>query len=145
MLIQERLRCENACAVLHRHDCSVYVPVFSGHEPQMWKISWQFLRRWYEDAKRAVDFVRRRISHGGAFGLSMGGIMATKLATRHLVEYAGTFCSPVSLGILSCQDCFKVFMMAEGVCKWDDHLMKLGGKTSKTIALHSIFFKYVAS
>ena len=87
-----------------------YVPVFSGHgTPDVEDILASSPEAWYEDAKRAVDFVRGEGFHTvAAFGLSMGGIMATKLATEHLVEYAGTFVRQYLLGILSCQDCFKV-------------------------------------
>ena len=78
---------------LHRHDYAVYVPVFSGHgTPDVEDILASSPEAWYEDAKCAVDFVRGEGYHTvSAFGLSMGGIMATKLATEHLVEYAGTF------------------------------------------------------
>ena len=41
----------------------------------------------------------------------MGGIMATKLATEHLVEYAGTFCSPVSSGNPQLPGLLQSFMM----------------------------------
>ena len=73
---------------LHRHDYAVYVPVFSGHgTPDVEDILASSPEAWYEDAKRAVDFVRGEGFHTvAAFGLSMGGIMATKLATEHLVE-----------------------------------------------------------
>lgn len=85
---------------LYRHDYAVYVPIFSGHgTPDVEDILASSPEAWYEDAIRAVNFVRGEGFHTVAvFGLSMGGIMATKLATEHLVEYAGTFCSPVSVG-----------------------------------------------
>ena len=69
---------------LHRHDYAVYVPVFSGHgTPDVEDILASSPEAWYEDAKRAVDFVRGEGFHTvAAFGLSMGGIMATKLATE---------------------------------------------------------------
>ena len=98
---------------LHRHDYAVYVPVFSGHgTPDVEDILASSPEAWYEDAKRAVDFVRGEGFHTvAAFGLSMGGIMATKLATEHLVEYAGTFCSPVSSGNPQLPGLFQSFMM----------------------------------
>ena len=117
-LYRNACRCENACAVLHRHDYAVYVPVFSGHgTPDVEDILASSPEAWYEDAKRAVDFVRGEGFHTvAAFGLSMGGIMATKLATEHLVEYAGTFCSPVSSGNPQLPGLFQSFMMyCEGV------------------------------
>lgn len=85
---------------LYRLDYAVYVPIFSGHgTPDVEDILASSPEAWYEDAIRAVNFVRGEGFHTVAvFGLSMGGIMATKLATEHLVEYAGTFCSPVSVG-----------------------------------------------
>ena len=98
---------------LYRHDYAVYVPVFSGHgTPDVEDILASSPEAWYKDAKHAVDFVRGEGFHTvAAFGLSMGGIMATKLATEHLVEYAGTFCSPVSSGNPQLPGLFQSFMM----------------------------------
>lgn len=83
---------------LHRQGYNVYVPVFSGHEHGVVEeVLASSPTVWWEDAKRAVEWVRARgYQTVAAFGLSMGGIMAAGLAVHQLVEMAGTFCSPVS-------------------------------------------------
>ena len=50
---------ENACAVFYIvMIMQSMFQYFLAMELQMWKISWQVLLSWYEDAKSAVDFVR---------------------------------------------------------------------------------------
>ncbi len=97
---------------LHRHDYTVYVPMFRGHEHSFAKeILKETPENWYEDAKQAVQFVRSQgYSTIAALGLSMGGIMAAALATDQLVEIAGTFCSPVSTRNAQLPDLLKSFM-----------------------------------
>ena len=79
---------------LHRHDYAVYVPVFSGHgTPDVDDILNNSPKKWYEDAKKAIEFVKNSgFNTIASFGLSMGGIMATKAATEQLLYYAGNFC-----------------------------------------------------
>lgn len=83
---------------LHRNGYAVYVPVFRGHENgNVCEILKQNPQNWWQDAKDAVRKVKEAgYSTVAAFGLSMGGIMATGLVEKQLVEIAGTFCSPVS-------------------------------------------------
>ena len=98
---------------LHRHDYAVYVPVFSGHgTPDVDDILNNSPKKWYEDAKKAIEFVKNSgFKTIAAFGLSMGGIMATKAATEQLVDYAGTFCSPISVRNPQLPGLLKSFMM----------------------------------
>ncbi len=67
---------------------------------------------WYEDANvLSTLFAREKRFHTvAAFGLSMG-YYGDKLATKHLVEYAGTFVRQYLLGNPRCQAVFQVFMM----------------------------------
>ena len=106
---------------LHRHDYAVYVPVFSGHgTPDVDDILNNSPKKWYEDAKKAIEFVKNSgFNTIASFGLSMGGIMATKAATEQLVDYAGTFCSPISVRNPQLPGVLKSFMMyAQAELQW---------------------------
>lgn len=83
---------------LEKENYTVYAPLFKGHgttEPEA--ILDTSPKDWIEDAKEAIQFLREK-GHKeiAVFGLSMGGIIATKmLVDKEPVIAGGTFCAPV--------------------------------------------------
>ncbi|MGX4686380.1 alpha/beta hydrolase [Vagococcus sp. JNUCC 83] len=84
---------------LEREGFSVYCPMFSGHgtmEPM--DILDQTADTWWQDAKRAVEFLKEEGHEKIAvFGLSMGGLFAMKLIETfpEMFVGGGTFSSPL--------------------------------------------------
>lgn len=82
---------------LHRADYTVYAPTFKGHgtsDPD--DILNARPSDWVNDGKEALQFLRDKgYEEIGAFGLSLGGTMATRLLLDEPVIAGGTFCSPV--------------------------------------------------
>lgn len=83
---------------LEKENYTVYAPLFRGHgtkDPE--DILDTSPRDWIEDAKEAIQFLREKgYKEIAIFGLSMGGVIATKmLIDRESVLAGGTFCSPV--------------------------------------------------
>ncbi|MGM0215129.1 alpha/beta hydrolase [Enterococcus sp. AZ109] len=85
---------------LEKLDYTVYAPKYSGHgtnDPL--DILTQKPIIWWEETKKALSFLQE---HGyeqiAVFGLSMGGIFATRLLTEQMPEVVGGgfFCSPIS-------------------------------------------------
>lgn len=75
----------------------VYLPLFKGHGGSLDQLFAAGPQDWWQDALEAYDFVKGQgYDKIAAMGLSMGGILATKLATQGLPALAGTFCSPVT-------------------------------------------------
>lgn len=82
---------------LHKKGYSVYAPLFKGHgQSDMRTLLSYDAMDWYDDARNAVQWLKDKgYTKIIALGLSMGGIMATRLAADRIVDGAGTFCSPV--------------------------------------------------
>lgn len=84
---------------VEREGFSVYCPMFTGHgtmEPM--DILDQTANVWWEDAKRAVEFLKEEGHEKIAvFGLSMGGLFAMKLIETYPDTFVGggTFSSPL--------------------------------------------------
>lgn len=81
---------------LERENYTVYSPTFSGHgthDPEdILEVS---PKDWIEDAKKALQFLREEgYQEVAAFGLSLGGIIATKLMLDENLLASGTFSSP---------------------------------------------------
>ncbi|WP_137597791.1 alpha/beta hydrolase [Paucilactobacillus kaifaensis] len=84
---------------LEKDDYSVYAPILTGHatdDPQ------DILRlgspqQWWQDTKEAIGYVRSQgYNQIAIFGLSLGGIFATKALEEELgLVGGGTFSSPV--------------------------------------------------
>lgn len=86
------------CRFLEKANYTVYAPMFSGHgtlNPE--DILHQDATTWWKDAKEALEFLKANGFHEIAvFGLSMGGIFATRLLEEENVIGGGFFCSPIS-------------------------------------------------
>lgn len=81
---------------LEKENYTVYGPTFSGHGTKDIEDVLQFTsNQWVEDGKKALQFLRDKGHEEVAvFGLSMGGIVATKLMLEENVLASGTFSSP---------------------------------------------------
>ena len=83
---------------LEKENYTVYAPLFRGHgttEPE--DILDASLKDWIEDAKEAIQFLREKgYQEIAIFGLSLGGVIATKmLVDKESISAGGTFCSPM--------------------------------------------------
>ncbi|WP_035054402.1 alpha/beta hydrolase [Carnobacterium pleistocenium] len=83
---------------LEKENYTVYAPLFKGHgtkDPE--DILDTSPTDWVEDAKEAIQFLLEKgYKKIAIFGLSMGGVIATKmLIDREPIVAGGTFCSPV--------------------------------------------------
>lgn len=83
---------------LEKENYTVYAPLFKGHgttEPE--DILNTAPKDWVNDAKEAIRFLHEKgYKEIAVFGLSMGGVIATKLLVdKEPVLAGGTFCSPV--------------------------------------------------
>lgn len=83
---------------LEKENYTVYAPLFKGHgtmEPE--DILDASPKDWIEDAKEAIHFLQEKgYEEIAVFGLSLGGIIATKMVVdKEPVLAGGTFCSPV--------------------------------------------------
>lgn len=82
---------------LQRAGYTVYAPTFSGHgteDPD--DIFDHGIESWRQDAEDAYAFLEDKgYNEIAAFGLSLGGILATYLMLNKEVKAAGTFASPV--------------------------------------------------
>ncbi|MGB7366780.1 alpha/beta hydrolase [Carnobacterium jeotgali] len=83
---------------LEKENYTVYAPLFRGHgttEPE--DILAASPMDWVEDAKEAIQFLREKgYQEIAIFGLSLGGVIATKiLVDKEPVLAGGTFCSPM--------------------------------------------------
>lgn len=81
---------------LERENYTVYSPTFSGHGTHdLEDILEVSPKDWIEDAKKALQFLREEgYQEVAAFGLSLGGIIATKLMLDENLLASGTFSSP---------------------------------------------------
>lgn len=81
---------------LEKNNYTVYSPTFSGHGTHdLEDVLYHSPYEWFEDGKKALQFLREEGHEDVAvFGLSLGGIMATKLMLEENVLASGTFSSP---------------------------------------------------
>ena len=83
---------------LEKENYTVYAPLFKGHgtdDPE--DILAASPKDWVRDAKEAIHFLKEKgYQEIAVFGLSLGGIIATKmLVDSEPIVAGGTFCSPV--------------------------------------------------
>lgn len=84
---------------LEKNQYTVYAPLFSGHgtkNPE--DILEQTPEQWWQDAQAALAFLKEKgYKEIAVFGLSMGGIYATRLLTLadSAIIGGGAFCSPL--------------------------------------------------
>lgn len=81
---------------LEKENYTVYSPTFSGHgTDDLETVLDHSPQEWVKDAKKALQFLRDE-GHQEvvAFGLSLGGIIATKLMLEEELLASGTFSSP---------------------------------------------------
>lgn len=83
---------------LEKENYTVYAPLFKGHgtaEPE--DILAASPKDWVKDAKNAIQFLKEKgYQEIAIFGLSLGGVIATKMIVdNEPVLAGGTFCSPV--------------------------------------------------
>lgn len=85
--------------ILEKQGYSVYAPLFTGHgtlDPS--DILTMSANQWWEDTLEAIDFLKiKGFKEIAVFGLSMGGILTTRLLEMSLPELigGGFFCSPI--------------------------------------------------
>lgn len=85
---------------LEQANYSVYTPMFRGHgttNPE--DILSQHPNDWWEDAQQAIHFLKSEdFAEIAVFGLSMGGVFATKLLELQdeSIIGGGSFCSPIA-------------------------------------------------
>ncbi|MGX7395097.1 alpha/beta hydrolase [Carnobacterium mobile] len=81
---------------LEKENYTVYAPIFKGHgtlEPE--DILAVSPTDWIQDAKDALQFLTEKgYRQIAVFGLSLGGVIATKTMTTENILASGTFCSP---------------------------------------------------
>ncbi len=117
---------------IHQEGYTVYCPHYSGHDGN--DID-EFLSKtpnhWWKESQEAIEFLRKQgCEKVYAFGISMGGIMATLAAEKHFVDGAGVFCSPIT------QDAIKIEqlnMELQQYCEWN--LQKQGRQLSDKSSL----------
>ncbi|WP_027108588.1 alpha/beta hydrolase [Lacticigenium naphthae] len=82
---------------LEREGYTVYAPTFSGHGTADPDDVLKFgPSDWVEDGKKAIQFLKEKgFEEIAVFGLSLGGIIATKLLLEESITAAGVFSSPV--------------------------------------------------
>ncbi|ALV22764.1 MULTISPECIES: alpha/beta hydrolase [Carnobacterium] len=82
---------------LEKENYTVYAPLFKGHgtlDPE--DILAASPTDWIQDAKEALQFLAEKgYQQVAVFGLSLGGIIATKMMVDENILASGTFCSPV--------------------------------------------------
>ncbi len=96
---------------LHQEGYGVSIPTFSGHDTaDVWDILHQTPSQWWQDTLAAYEDLAEKYERVMVFGLSMGGIFATKLleeAPEQLVA-GGVINSPVvSREVLDVADAFE--------------------------------------
>lgn len=81
---------------LERENYTVYSPTFSGHGTHdLEDILAVSPTDWVNDAKKALQFLKEEgYQEVAAFGLSLGGVIATKLMLEENLLASGTFSSP---------------------------------------------------
>jgi carboxylesterase len=82
---------------LERADYTVYAPTLSGHGTEDPDDIFNYgIEDWKKDGEKAYEFLKQKgYEEIAAFGLSLGGIVATHLMLTKEVKAAGTFASPV--------------------------------------------------
>lgn len=85
---------------LEKLNYTVYVPMYTGHgTTDPLDILQETAEGWWQDSQRAVEFLRSQgYQEIAVFGLSMGGIFATRLLSVLPDELigGGFFCSPIA-------------------------------------------------
>ena len=83
---------------LHQEGYTVYCPNYSAHvDSDIDEFLGKTPNHWWKESIEAINFLREQgCEKIFAFGLSMGGIMATLAAEKNLVDGAGVFCSPIT-------------------------------------------------
>ncbi|MDT2673014.1 alpha/beta hydrolase [Enterococcus dongliensis] len=85
---------------LEKLNYTVYVPLYTGHKTaDPLDILKETAEKWWQDSQHAVAFLHSKGYHDIAvFGLSMGGIFATRLLSTMPDEFVGGgfFCSPIA-------------------------------------------------
>ena len=86
--------------VLSREGYTVYSPLFTYHGGKIEETLEATPEEWYRDGLDALAFLKDRgFKQIAAFGISLGGIIATRLWVEHPeVIGGGTFCSPMIPG-----------------------------------------------
>ncbi|SEL29840.1 carboxylesterase [Carnobacterium iners] len=81
---------------LEKENYTVYAPMFKGHgtlDPE--DILTATTADWIQDAKDALQFLAGKgYQYVAVFGLSLGGVIATKMMTSESILASGTFSSP---------------------------------------------------
>lgn len=85
---------------LEKLDYTVYVPLYSGHgTADPLDILQETSEQWWQDSQQGVKFLQSQgYQEIAAFGLSMGGIFATRLLQALPKQFlgGGFFCSPIA-------------------------------------------------
>lgn len=85
---------------LEKRNYTVYAPMYRGHGTMNpLDILQQNPEKWWQETKEAIAFLQNKgYTEIAAFGLSMGGVFATRLLTENHagVIGGGFFCSPIA-------------------------------------------------
>ncbi|MGY3724002.1 carboxylesterase [Granulicatella balaenopterae] len=114
---------------LHQEGYTVYCPNYSAHVGN--DID-DFLSKtpnqWWKESQEAIEFLREQgCQKVYAFGLSMGGIMATLAAEKHFVDAAGVFCSPIT------EDAAQLDQLKIGLQQYCEHKLNEQGRPQTDI------------